>query len=124
MLAGEFERKLYKLNRSLKVFCRDNPRTPAGVFLLLSNGEYEDICGVDKNYVPEHSEFYADGQHKKGGWRRVLRLLINRRLIDRWQAQKVFNTHLEYAPKIPRAKRINVEHQLKAFEDKYGAWRR
>jgi len=123
MLSGEFERGLRKLNRNLRVFCRDNPRTPAGIFLLLSNGTYEDICGVDKNYVPEHSEFNTDGTHRKGGWRRVLRLLINRRIVDRWKAQRVFKTHLEYAPRILRAKRTNAESQLRAFEDKYGAWR-
>lgn len=123
MLSGEFERKIRKLNRNLRVYCRDNPRTPAGIFLLQADGTVEDVCGIDKNYVPEHSEFHPDGQHKKGGWRRALRLLINRRLIERRQAERVFSTHLEYAPRIPRAKRINVEDKLKAFESKYGAWR-
>ena len=122
MLSGEFERKLYKLNPKLRVFCSDNIYTPAGIFLLTSNGEYEDICGIDKNYVPEHSEFNPNGTHRKGGWRRALRLLINRRLIDRWQAQRVFNTHLEYMPLVPRAKRINAREKLRQFAERHGGF--
>jgi hypothetical protein len=120
MLSGTFERKLRKLNRKLRIFCRDNSGTPAGIFLLTPDG-YEDICGIDKNYVPEHSEFNENGTLRKGGWRRVLRLLINRRLVDRFYAEKIFNTHLEYMPLIPRARRINPEEKKREFLGKYGA---
>lgn len=121
MLSGEFQRKLRSLNRKLRVFCGDSSTTPAGIFLLTPDG-YEDIMGVDKNYVPEHSEFNENGSIRKGGWRRVLRLLIQRRLIDRWHAERVFNTHLEYAPRIPRVKRIDPAKKEQEFLDKYGAF--
>lgn len=128
MLSGEFARKLRKLNHNLRVFCGDNPWTPAGIFLLNANSAmgqeqgYEDICGIDKNYVPEHSEWNANGTLRKGGWRRALKLLIQRRLIDRRYAEKLFSTHLGYAPLVPRAKRINAAEQLAAFKSKYGGF--
>jgi uncharacterized membrane-anchored protein len=97
MLSGEFERKLRQLNRRLRVFCGDGPSRPAGVFYVLG-GEYMDVCGVDKGFVPEHSERWADGRIRKGGWRRVLKILIQRRLADRWRAERLFRTHLAYSP--------------------------
>lgn len=124
MLSGDFERRLRKLNRRLHIFCGNSNTTPAGIFLENPAEEdgYEDICGIDKNYVPEHSEFNENGSLRKGGWRRVLRLLIQRRLIDRHYAEKLFNTHLEYAPRIPRAKRLNLSEQTQKFNNKYGAF--
>lgn len=124
MLSGEFERKLRRLNRRLHIFCGDSSRTPAGVFHEASWEEdgYEDICGIDKSFVPEHSEFNENGTMRKGGWRRVLKLLINRRLIERRTAERVFNTHLEYMPLIPRAKRKNLTDEWRKFQSKYGAF--
>lgn len=97
MMASDFQRKLRKLNRKLKIFCGDDDTKPAGIYFV-ENGEYMDVCGIDKNWVPEHQERYADGRIKKGGWRRALRILIKRRLIDRHYAERVFGTHLNYSP--------------------------
>lgn len=98
MLAGEFARSLRRLNPRLKVWCGDNDRMPASVFIV-KNSEFEQLCGCDKNYVPEHTEFDAQGFIKKGGWRRVLRILIQLRLVDRRHAERVFCAHLPYAPR-------------------------
>lgn len=96
MLSGEFQRKLKSLNRELRIWCSDNDHLPAGLFRVV-NGEYEQICSVDKQWVGEHTEFHPNGMIKRSGWRRVLRLLIQLRYIDRRQAEKVFQTHLPYA---------------------------
>jgi hypothetical protein len=95
MMAGDFQQKLRKLNSKLHIFCGDDPSKPAGIYFV-ENGEYMDVCGIDKNWVPEHQERYADGRIKKGGWRRALRIMIQRRLIDRFKAERVFGTHLKY----------------------------
>lgn len=123
MLAGEFERRLRRLNRKLHIFCGNNPRTPAGIWLEnpAEPDGYEQICGIDKQWVPEHSMWNEDGSLFKGGWRRVLRYLIQRRIIDRKYAEKVFSTHLEYSPRMPRASRIDLQAQQKRLEEKYGA---
>lgn len=123
MLSGDFERRLRKLNRKLHIFCGNNPRTPAGIFIEApwDPEGYEEICGIDKNYVPEHTEWNEDGSIRKGGWRRVLRHLIWRRFIDRKYAEKLFSTHLEYSPRVPRARRIDLQAQQKRLEEKYGA---
>lgn len=123
MLSGEFERKLRRLNRRLHVFCGNNPNLPAGVWY--ENAEepdgYDHLCGIDKNYVPEHPIFREDGSLEKGGWRRVLKYLVQRRIVDRRYAEKVFSTHLEYAPRAPKARRIDLQAQQRRLEDKYGA---
>lgn len=83
---------------------------------------YEHLCGIDKGYVPEHSEWNEDGTLRKGGWRRVLRHLVQRRIVERKYAEKLFSTHLEYSPRMPRARRIDLQAQQKRLEDKYGAY--
>jgi hypothetical protein len=106
MMASDFQQKLRKLNRKLHIYCGDDVTKPAGIYFV-ENGEYMDVCGIDKNWVPEYQERYADGRIKKGGWRRALRILIKRRLVDRFHAERVFSTHLEYSP----------NDKVKHFED-------
>lgn len=96
-MPGEFERRLLKLSKGkIRIFCGDDNTKPAGVFYV-ERGEYTDLCAVDKNNVPERTERWADGRIRKGGWRRVLRILIQRKLVDRKAAERLFNTHLEYS---------------------------
>ena len=64
----------------------------------MQNGEFVEICGIDKNFVPEKRELWADGRIRKGGWRRVLKILIQRKLVDRRYAEKIFGTHLAFTP--------------------------
>lgn len=96
MLAGEFARKLRSLNKQLRIWCGDNDKFPASVFIV-KEGEFEQMCGCDKNWVPEHTIFDEQGFITKGGWRRVLRVLIRAGLVDRRHAERVFMTHLPYA---------------------------
>ncbi len=96
MLSGEFERKLRKLNNKLRIFCGDDDRRPAGLFTVV-RGEYEQICSVDKNWVGEHTQFDAVGHILRAGWRRVLKTLIRQGYVDRFYAERVFNTHLPFA---------------------------
>jgi len=96
MLSGDFERKLRKVNPHIRIFCSDSDYTPAGIFTVLPNGEYQSICGVDKNMLPEHTIYNPDGSILKSGYRRALKILINRGYIDRRKAERVFSTHLEY----------------------------
>jgi hypothetical protein len=107
MLAGDFQHKLRKLNPKLRIFCGDNDARPAGIFRVV-RGEYTEICGIDKNDIPEHSIFAPHGAHIKGGWRRALKILINMGLIDRTKAEKIFRTRLHYkSPKRYKLKRDN-----------------
>lgn len=95
MLAGEFERKLRKLNRNVRIFCRGNDDRPAGVFII-QNNEYTDICGCDKNYLPQHTIYNSDGSIAKGGWQRVLKILVKKGLADKKKAEKLFRVNLNY----------------------------
>jgi len=71
------------------------------------------VCGVDKNFVPEHVSYNPDTSIRRGGWRRVLKILIKAGLVDRWRAQRLFNTHLEYPTTAkPRLARVNHEERI------------
>lgn len=105
MLAGDFDRKLRRLNRNLRIFCGDNDARPAGIFRVV-RGEYREICGIDKHIIPEWSVIAPHGAHIKGGWRRTLKILINEGLIERQQAERLFRTRLHY--KRPQKKRRDV----------------
>lgn len=109
MLAGTFQSKLRRLNSNLRIYCGDNSARPAGIFHVV-RGEYTELCGVDKNEVPEHSIFDANGAHIKGGWRRALKILIKMGLVDRRSAQKVFRTNLNY--KSPKRYKLNRDTTL------------
>ena len=99
MLAGDFARKLRKLNPNLRIFCSNDNSKPAGIFTVV-RGEYKEICGIDKNYIPEHITYREDGRIIRSGWRRAIKILVKQGYIDRKEAEKVFNTHLNYsAPK-------------------------
>lgn len=99
MLAGDFQRKLRKVGPKLRIFCGNDDRRAAGIFHVI-RGEYTEICGVDKNILPEYSIREDNGNFIMGGWRRPLRILIKKGLIDRSKAERVFSTHLHYpAPK-------------------------
>jgi hypothetical protein len=95
MLAGEFERKLRKLNRNLRIFCGDNDSRAAGLFTVVRN-EYKEICGVDKNFIPEYTIKDNFGYIVKSGFRRIIKLLINQGYIDRKQAEREFSLSFEY----------------------------
>lgn len=99
MLSGEFQRKLRKCTRKLHIFCRDNPNRPAGIFKVNQFSEYEEVCGIDKNFVPENTTVREDGLILKGGWRRAIEILIKQKLVDRHTAERVFHTHFDFRPR-------------------------
>jgi hypothetical protein len=92
MYASDFQQKLKQLNPRLGIYCGDNDAKPAGLYIVAGN-EYVDICGVDKNELPEKTIFDAHGHIVKAGWRRPLLILLQRKLIDRRKAEKLFRTH-------------------------------
>lgn len=99
MLAGDFQRKLRKLNPNIRIFCSNDDSKPAGIYIVI-RGEYKEICGIDKNYLPEHIQYDENGRIVKGGWRRAIKTLIKKGFIDKKKAESVFSTHLNYsAPK-------------------------
>jgi hypothetical protein len=93
MTLGEFSRNLKKLNSNLRIFAKDTGK-PAGINLLFDN-EYVSICSIDKNEIPMDSIRDQIGRYIKGGWRRALKVLIDRRLVSREKAEHIFNTRLQ-----------------------------
>ena len=90
MLSGTFYRKLKNLNPKLRIYCTDRKDTPAGLYIIDTSGEYVELCGVDKNYINEWPTYDRYGKMLKGGWRRVLVLLVSKRLIDRRKSYRHF----------------------------------
>ena len=112
MLSGEFERKLRKLNPSLKIWCGDDYSKPAGLFYIRNN-EYIEICGVDKNNVPEFTIWDNKGHIVKSGWRRILEILIPRKLIDKHIAERVFNTYFDCPNALPYIEEDYIYKKIK-----------
>ncbi len=138
MLAGDFQRKLKKLNKNLHIYCGDDNNRPASLYWSKYNMGFEnnpadhvEICGVDKNFIPEMPVADEFNHIVKGGWRRVLLMLVARNLVDKRAAEKEFRTGLDRAVLMPinreadpvlraiaEAERLNLErnagraHQL------------
>lgn len=118
MFAGDFQRKLRRVNPRLKIFCGDDDSKPAGIFTIKRGpygedlgGSYEAICGVDKSIVPEHTVLRADGSIEKSGWRRVLRILIAGGYVDRRTAERVFGCRLGVRTRKPRVPKAVIDRK-------------
>jgi len=99
MLYGTFKQKLKKLNPRLRVFenCPASER-PWGIYLVKNQGmELEHICGINPvaGMVYELTERRWDGYILRQGWRRVLKTLIARKVIDKKKAEYEFSTSFE-----------------------------
>jgi hypothetical protein len=94
MLAGEFERKVRSLNSRLRIYCSNDDSKPAGMFHVV-DGEYTELMGVDKNYLPEFVRYGVSNTIEKRGWRSVIERLIHAGLVSKSKAEKVFNTHFD-----------------------------
>lgn len=101
MFAGDFYQKLKKLNKNLVIFGKDE-RYAAGLYLYVY-GEFIHICGVDWNELPERTVTDEKGHIILGGWRRVLKILIQKQLVNLYKAEKVFQTNLRHG-----LRKINV----------------
>lgn len=88
MNLGDFKRKIQRLNPKLRIIARDTGK-PAGINLLVE-GEYVNICSIDKGEIPKESIRDSAGHYIKGGWRRAIKILIDKRLIDRRKAEQIF----------------------------------
>lgn len=95
MLSGDFQRKIRQLNPSLRIYSTDNKGRTANIYHVV-RGDYQPICGIDKNYVGEHMVRGENGLILHGGWRRALKILIGKGFIDRRKAEKLFKTTLPY----------------------------
>lgn len=95
MLASDFQRRIKNLNPKLRIFCGDRADTPAGLYIV-EGGEYVELCGVDKNYINEWPSYNRQGKMIRGGWRRVLFLLVTKKLIDRRQSYRQFGYWTEH----------------------------
>lgn len=102
MQSGDFLRKLQKLNPRLKVTCFNESKFAAGLWLDM-DGEYVEICGVDKNAVPRRMIYDEFGHVIKAGWERTLRILVQKEIVEKKEAEKVFQfTFSSHIAKVPR----------------------
>jgi hypothetical protein len=73
---GLFVRALKRLNPALRVCSFEGSDKLAGLYLINKQGEWEDICGVDKQSVPAYATFDDGGHVVRAGWRRTLWILL------------------------------------------------
>jgi len=89
MLASDFYSKIRRLNSRLRISAGDDNSRPAALWMY-KDGEVMDICGVDKNYINEFPTYDQYGKMIKGGWNRILVMLVGMKLIDKRQSYKLF----------------------------------
>lgn len=93
MTLREFERRLKKLNHNIAIYATGDESLPAGVWWMeptYHGGEYHELCGIEKYNVQEFPTYSAQGKMLKGGWHRVLTLLVGKKLIDKTQSYRYF----------------------------------
>lgn len=93
MLAGEFNRKLKKLNPRLDIYFGHDANRPATVYYKVwetDRIDYVQVCACDKSYVPEFTKLDETNHIVKRGWRKVIEILIARKLVKRAAAERVF----------------------------------
>lgn len=119
MFASDFQAKLHKLNSKLKIYCGNDSSKPAGLYYVI-NGEYIEICGIDKNEIPQYPIYDDQGHIIKSGWNRTLQILVKENLIDRKKAETLFDCHLirVLGPKI---KDSEIKQRIKKAEQS-GGW--
>jgi len=85
----EFVRQLKVLNPALRVCAFEGSSKLAGLHYIDKQGEYFDICGVDKGCVPEYTEWDHQGHMLVSGWRRVYLMLVQLGLTTAARVMKV-----------------------------------
>jgi hypothetical protein len=86
---GTWVRCLKRLNPALRVCSFGHNNRLAGLYIITKQGEWEDICGVDKQEVPAYATFDDGGHVIKSGWRRVIHILYGNGYTSRAQINKV-----------------------------------
>jgi hypothetical protein len=100
MLSGDFQLKLRRLNPKLRIFCGEDVSKPAGICHKTQEGDYDAVCGIDKNWIPSFPIRNTEtGKFIKGGWVRAVSILCDLRLIDRYASYKEFG-HWDYPKSI------------------------
>lgn len=87
--ASDFQNLLQAVDKRLHIYCGNDDTKPAGIWLV-SKGEYTELVGVPKNWVPEFNEFSAHGKLLKRGWRGILRALISMKIFTYADTIKAF----------------------------------
>jgi len=99
MLYCNFYRKLRKLNSRIRIYGDDTaPTRPWGIYVVDQDRmNLKHICGVNPvdGFVYELTERRWDGYVLRQGWRRVLKMLIKARLVDKKKAEFEFSTSFE-----------------------------
>ena len=99
MLYCDFYKKLRKLNSRLRIYGDDTaPNRPWGLYVLEKDGgERKHICGISKTggMVYELTERRWDGYIIRQGWRRVIKILLSKKLVSKYNAEKEFSTSFE-----------------------------
>jgi hypothetical protein len=121
---GEFYRQVRTLNSHMRICCFEGSDKLAGLYYVDREG-YQDICGVDKGYVPEYTEWDSAGHIIKSGWRRVFLILLQLGLTTAAKIQKVcpgFFLHWSQAA-VDEDRRVQlagdpIAKKLAAFADK------
>jgi hypothetical protein len=90
MLVGIFHSYLRILNPKIKIFAVADTTKPLGLYLVTDNF-IEHICGSDRNEVPEFTYFDKKGHIIKSGWRRIVEILIDRKLVNKSKAEILFS---------------------------------
>jgi hypothetical protein len=91
MIMPAFIGKLRKLNNRLKILGTDDRSKPLGLYYF-KNLMPEYILAVDRNWLREFTEYDSVGHITHGGWRRVVQMLINKKLVSRKKAEILFST--------------------------------
>jgi hypothetical protein len=117
MFAGDFQKRLKKLNSKLRVCSLDNSNHAAGLYYIDPFEGYISICGVDKNYVPERAEVDEIGHILKSGWRRVVNILLARGLTTREKVKKVWPSFFEqHMPAVTFSNYDPIQKQICKYE--------
>ena len=130
MTTGTFLRYLGRLNPKLRVCSFENSANLAGLYYINAKDEWVDICGVDKEYVPEYSEWDKAGHLTVSGWRRVAFILLRLHLTTRekivrnwpgfflhWSQGRVDKDRLVQIENPTKKKAAEVLTDLKAVDD-------
>ena len=118
MLAGDFFRKLKKLNKKLKVYCGNDDSKPAGLFMI-HNREYTNICSIDKNFVPKYTIVDKKNHILKGGWQRTLKILIAKKLVNKKKVKQLFGSIDNYRPPTYATEVASIEQGIRDTENRH-----
>jgi len=108
-----FYSKIRKLNNHLQFIAPSDESKPVALYYINGN-KFEHICGVDRhNLVPEFPIYDKQGHMIKGGWRRVLMILLQKKLISKTKAEILFNTVLDGRKKAFIIEESSINRALK-----------